>query len=40
MSFPLEEYIKQAKEENKSPAFIDATVSYAKNLDKNKDRQK
>ncbi|WP_293875650.1 reverse transcriptase family protein [Flavobacterium sp.] len=32
MSFPFEQFIIQAKEQNKSPEFIDACLAYGKNL--------
>lgn len=33
MSFPFEQFINQAREQNKSQEFIDACVSYAKKLE-------
>ncbi len=32
MSFPFEQFIKQAKEQGKSQEFIDACLAYVKNL--------
>lgn len=32
MSFPFEQFIKEAKEQNKSQEFIDACIEYAQNL--------
>ena len=32
MSFPFEQFIKEAKEQDKSQEFIDACLAYGKNL--------